>query len=69
MADVYQTSGREIQVETDDETFQLLYNPETRYVLIPADIYGSNKEVVDALRSSSEVDGIFNHEQIGTVTY
>lgn len=63
-ARVFRTGNTRLTVETEDEGFEFMYNPDTQYVLVPAYFYGDRPDLIEAIRSHSEVSGVFNHDCI-----
>jgi hypothetical protein len=64
---VYQTGGSELEVNMNGRKVRVLYNPETEYALLPAGVYGSEPDLVAALKESELIEGVFNHETISEV--
>lgn len=63
-ADVYRVKGNVLEVDVNGRQVRFLYNPETKYALVPAGMYASENDAMDALRESELVDGIFNNKAI-----
>jgi hypothetical protein len=62
--DVYLSTSRQITVSTNQTKETYLYNPDTKFVLVPADEYSTNSDLMRVLRNSDLVDGIYNHQNI-----
>lgn len=60
---VYRTKHTEIEASADDETHRFLFNPDTGYVLLPADAY-TNDAMRAAFEEHDDVNGVFNHEDL-----
>lgn len=62
--DVYKVAGNQVEVDVGGRQVRFAVNPETDYALVPASMYATETEAMDALRNADCVDGIFNHEAI-----
>lgn len=65
--DIYRTNSRQLTVETETETYTFLYNPDTEYVLVPATVYGEEREMMSRLRDDDLVEDVFNHDAIASL--
>lgn len=62
--DIYQNGPFRLKIDMAGRKMEFVYNNETNYVLVPANVYGSEPELIQALRETDIVEGIFNHEAI-----
>lgn len=64
--EIYQVSGSEFQIEFDSGVEnRYLYNPDTGYLLVPAEDYGNfSGEEIQEITNHSDIEGIFNNTAI-----
>jgi hypothetical protein len=65
---LYRVDSSVVQFETEDVSGRFLYNPETQYLLLPADVYASlSGDELQDLKSEPLIEGIYNHQNISAV--
>lgn len=66
--DVWKVSGTTVEIDGNDIEGRFVYNPETGYLLLPVDVYGSlSGEQQQELNSVDFIEGLHNHEAISRI--